>query len=144
MKKIFFSVLFSVIFLNVIYKSYFYFSFKKITAEVVDIQIVSKLVGQRNSPTIQHHFTPIVTYVNDSIKYQIFNENWGKYSTFSINEKVTLLVPDKLNKEIYLCTFLDFWCTENNIIYGFFIIMILSVILIEKIPEKKEKIRTWK
>jgi hypothetical protein len=144
MKKIFFSVLFGVVFINVLYKSYFYFSYKKITAEVVDIQIVSKLVNQRIGATTQSHFTPIIAYTNETVGYEIYHKNWGKYSSFILNEKVTLLVPDKLDNEIYLCTFLDFWFTENNFIYGFFIVMIVSVILIEKIPEKKEKIKTWK
>lgn len=146
MGKSFLYVLSVLVVLNLIYKSFIFFSYDKVPGKVIGFdgfnnkyERTSRLTGKKIT---SHEFvkTPLISFNIDDMKYHVTNEKWGYIDSFDKGDNVTVMANEKRDS-FEVNTFFQFWITFDDIAWGFAICFVLTIFFGLIIPERKPM--TW-
>lgn len=147
MVRPFLYVLSVLVVLNLIYKSFIFFSYDKIPGKVIGFdgfntkyERTSRYSGEK---VTSHEFvkTPLISFEIDGLGYEVTREKWGYVDSFKEGDAVTVMINEK-GDCIEINSFFQFWVTFYDIAWGFGICFVVTIALGLILPERKP--RVWK
>lgn len=148
MTYFFYRILGFLLLLNVLYKSYIYYTYNKYEATVIgyDASDTGNYLAEveYNDSRSDYVKAPIVAYWVGNTKNVACQDQWKYLNFLRINDTTTLLV-DKKSDAVELSTFTQFWFTYYNLLTVFVLTVFGTVFLTLCFPEATEKKpKTWK
>ncbi len=144
----FFRILGILLVLNLLYKSYIYFTYEKIEAKVVGYDGsktgVYKTVDEYLNGKSDYFKAPTVEFKLDNSIYVVSFEHW-KYLNFLRVGNTTTILLERKTRTVELSSVSQFWLTYYNLLSFFLITYFGTVLAAIFLPERfGKKPREWK
>lgn len=147
MARPFLYVLSVLLVLNLIYKSFIFFSYDKVPGKIIGFdgftakyERTSRYSGEKVT-SYEFVKTPLVAFEFDGLEYEVTKEKWGYIDSFKEGDVLTVMIGKK-SDAIEINSFFQFWFTFYDIALGFGICFVVTIVLGIILPERKP--RVWK